>query len=225
VAGETALPSAQTGEQQSRLEAWLEILTSLLMAFAVVLTAYSAYEATRWGGVQADNFAQASSLRTQATALTAIGTAQIGYDANTFAEIVIAFRDRDLSDPAVYDEAKAFAEDLMRAESLPALEEWLNLDPLTNPGAPRTPLEMPSYRNANIDEANRLTTRAEEHFNAARDANQTGDDYVLATIFFAAVLFFTGLKVYVSWVRHVVLSFAAICLIAGLVRILTLPFE
>src|SRR5690606_11860174 len=139
-----------------RLEEMLEFIPSVLMALAVVLTAYSAYEATRWSGVQATEFATAGSLRTQAASLTTIGATQVSYDANLVAALLIDLRDADLNDPAVAAEARAFAEDLFRDEAKPALEEWISLDPFDNPDAPDTPLEVPAYRNQSLEEAERL---------------------------------------------------------------------
>jgi hypothetical protein len=209
----------------SSLEDWLEFLASVLMALAVVLTAYSAYQATRWNGVQATNFAMAGSLRTQANSLTTIGVTEVSYDANIFAALLIEFRDADFSDPAVLDEARRFADTLVRDEAAMAMDDWLNLNPFENPDAPRTPLELPSYQNANLEEAQQLIDEAALRFQDAKDANQNGDNYVLATILFAAVLFFTGLRVRTYRVRSLVQIFAMACLAGGLIRLLTLPFH
>lgn len=221
-------PGEATGERpgfSDRLDEWLEFIPSVLMALAVVLTAYSAYEATRWSGVQATNFATASSLRTQASSLTATGVTEVAYDANVFGEVLLAFRDADFDDPAVREEALDFADALFRDEAKPALEEWLSLNPGENPAAPATPLQVPSYKNENLDEATRLVGEAEESFQEAREANQNGDDYILATILFASVLFFTGLRIKSTRVHAMVLAFAAVCLLGGVIRLLTLPFH
>jgi len=221
-------PEAQQIEvkqNESPWEEWLEFFPSVLMALAVVLTAYSAYEATRWSGVQATDFATAGSLRAQATSLTTVGATQVAYDANMLGELLLAFRGENLADPAVQREAIAFADELFRDEAKVALEEWIDLDPLNNPAAPSTPLEVDSYSNANLEEAERLVAQAEQSFNDAKRANQTGDDYILATILFASVLFFTGLRIKTNWVRGLIEAFATLCLIGGIARLLTLPFE
>ena len=63
-------------------------------------------------------------------------------------------------------------------------------------------------------------------FEEGKDANQTGDEYVLSTIFFASVLFFAGLSSKFSSNRVAVLAlgFASFVLFAGIVRLSTLPF-
>lgn len=220
-ADQDAIPPSKDPTWEERLE----FFTSVLAAFAVILTAYSAYEATRWSGVQATDFATAGSLRTQAASLTTIGVTEVSYDANVVGELLIRFSDADLSNPAVRQQALDLADTLFRDEAKPALEEWLSLNPAENPDAPDTPLEVDSYKNANLDEANALVTEAEASFQAAKDANQHGDDYILATILFASVLFFTGLRIKTHWVRATVEGFAALCLIAGVIRLVTLPFQ
>jgi hypothetical protein len=217
--------SSEEGSNQSWLEDWLEFVPSVLMALAVVLTAYSAYEATRWSGVQATDFATASSLRTQANSHTTLGTAQVAYDSSTFGEVLLSFRGEDLNDPAVREQALAYADTLMRDEFKPALNEWITRRSLNDPSTPSTPMELESYSNANLQEAEILTNQAEQSFLEAKQANQNGDSYILSTIFFASVLFFTGLRLKSITVRTMVLAFAVLCLVAGAIRLATLPFE
>lgn len=221
MSGESTVPEPE----ESTLEIWLEFIPSVLMALAVLLTAYSAYQATRWSGVQATEFATASSLRTQASALTAVGITELSYDAGVFGDIALAYRGLDPSDPAVIEEVDEFADTLARDEFKPVLDEWLALEPDTNPDAPGTPFDLPSYLNENLVEAKRLTAEAELSFEAAKEANQNGDEYVLATIFFASVLFFTGLRLRTRVVRGLIQVLAAGALVAGIFRVATLPFH
>jgi hypothetical protein len=168
-----------------------ELWSAALMAVTVALTAYSAYEATRWGGVQADEYAIAGSLRNQSNAALSTANTQTSYDAVTFGQFVFEFRG-EVSSAADLDEARDLADALMRPEFLAYVDEWLALDPLGNPDAPRTPFELESYRNEAAEESERLVERAEEAIDEARDANQVSDDYILATVFFAGALFLVG---------------------------------
>jgi hypothetical protein len=62
-----------------------------------------------------------------------------------------------------------------------------------------------------------LDTQAEVHFATAQDADQTGDDFILGTVFFASVLFFAGIFEFRSLnVRIAMLGGAAIMLVFGL---------
>ncbi len=229
---------AQTSEKTAdeanagyAIEDWLEFIPSILMAAAVILTAYSAYEATRWGGVQATGFATASTLRAKATNLITAGVTEVSYDAGTFGDLALAFRNDDFSDPSAVEAAINYADALTRDEFKPFLEEWLKLkgqariDPINSPDPPGTPFDLPSYSNANLDEAELLVAEAEDFFGDAKDANQNGDDYILATIFFASVLFFTGIRMRNLLSRWAVILFAAIGLSLGIYQLLTLPFH
>lgn len=108
-----------------------------------------------------------------------------------------------------------------------ALEAWIALAPNENPDAPSTPFDLPEYTNARQEEGERLQGAAEESFEGAKDANQNGDDYVLATVFFASVLFFAGIsaKFVDPRIQGSMLTLATIALAGGITRILTLPFH
>ena len=205
---------------------WLEILAAIIMSAAVVLSAYSAWQATRWSGVQATAFAEASSARTQSIAELGRANAEISYDAITFATFAIEFRGA-LEDPELLSEALRLADGLTREEFRAALDAWLALQPNVNPDVPRTPFELPEYTNANQEEGESLQEDAEESFEEAKDANQTGDDYILGTVFFASVLFFAGISTKFRNVRveGIMLTLASAALIGGLLRIMTLPFH
>lgn len=209
----------------STLEAWLEFIPSVFMALAIIFTAYSAYEATRWSGVQAAEFATAGSLRTEATTEITVGMTELSYDAQVFAAFALEFRDADFDDPETLAGVLDLADDLMRDEFKPFLDEWLALEPDDNPDVPRTPFGLPSFENDDLVEAEVLQAEAEASFEKAKEANQNGDDYILATIFFASVLFFTGLRLRNASVRSFVQVLAAAALIAGILRVVTLPFH
>jgi hypothetical protein len=45
---------------------WVEILSAIVLALATIASAWSAYQATRWGGVMSIEFSQANASRTLA---------------------------------------------------------------------------------------------------------------------------------------------------------------
>ena len=112
-----------------------------------------------------------------------------------------------------------------RSEFVPAFQAWLAQDPLTSPAAVASPLSMPQYRPAGFVQANRLNHEADERYNQGKDAVEHTDDYVLTTVFFAAVLFFAGISLRFTWdaMRVWVLVFGALFLAYGITRIATLP--
>lgn len=213
-------------EEHPELSHWLEILAAALMALAVVGSAFSAWQATRWGGEQSTLFAEASTLRAQSNRATTAAGQQISYDAIVFADFAIAFV-KDALSGELPPEAAALADLLMRDEFRPALEAWMELDPLNNPDVPRTPFDLEEYRNENLEEGERLSLLAESNLDEGKQANQNSDDFILAVVFFASVLFFGGIapKFRTIYVRAVVLVLASAGLGFAAWQIATLPYH
>lgn len=201
---------------RERLELW----SALLMAAATVATAYSAYESTRWSGEQSTQFTQAGAARTESAKANTAAAAQITIDASLFTEAAVAYSQGNR-------QGQEIVEGFFRKEFKPAYEEWIAMKPLKNPDAPATPFSLDSYRLAKQQESDRLEAKATAHFDAGRDANQNGDNYVLATIFFAAVLFFAGVATKFTSDRVVAmtLGIGTVVFLSGLTRLLTLPFH
>ena len=94
-----------------------------------------------------------------------------------------------------------------------------------NPDAPKTPFDMPEYKNPKRDESQGLSAKAEEELAYGDEANQYGDNYGLASVFFAAVLFSTGIvtKFKNDGIRFASLAMASVALIGATAFMLTLP--
>lgn len=199
----------------------VELVATVLMSIAVVCTAYCAWQATRWGGVQAVAFAEASTARVESSKALSSGTQQMAYDASTLLLLTEqAYNEGDAT------AALEFADRFMRDEFKVYVDEWLALEPFKNDDAPATPFDLPDFENAQLKKAEDLEEAAAAKFQEAKDANQTGDDYILATVFFAIVLFFCGIapKLDQRPLQWMVLIFAIIGLGTGLARALTLPY-
>lgn len=213
-------------EEHPDLAQWLEILSAVLMAIAVVGSAFSAWQATRWGGEQSSLFADAGSLRAQSNRAATVGGQQISYDAIVFAEFAIAFTG-DALDGAPPEDTERLADLLIRDEFRPAVEAWLEQDPLNNPEGANTPFDLDEYRNANLEEAEQLEALAVTALDEGKKANQNSDDYILAVVFFASVLFFGGIapKFRSVYVRSMVLFLATGGLAFALWQIVRLPYH
>lgn len=201
--------------KSERLELW----SALLLAVATVATAYSAYESTRWSGRQSTEFTSAGAARTESAKARADYSALLTIDAGLFTDFTAAYTDGK-------ERLQMAIERSFRKEFRPAFEEWLALEPLENADAPATPFALDSYRPGRLIRSRKFERESAAHFEAGREANQTSDNYVLATIFFAAVLFFAGIATKFTSSRIVVATLAAGTLVfaAGLVRLATLPF-
>lgn len=201
---------------RERLELW----SAALLAAATLTTAYSAYEATRWGGQQSTRFTQAGAARTESAKAQSRGFSFVTIDAGLFTEYAVAYSNRNEELREVLE--KRF----FRDEFKPAFNAWVKLEPLKNEDAPDTPFGMKQYTVADLEEAEKLENEASDLFEEGREANQTSDNYVLATIFFAAVLFFGGLSVKFRSQGIVIatLAFGTLMFLGGVVRLVTLPF-
>ena len=205
----------RTGNRE-RLELW----SAALLAAATLTTAYSAYEATRWGGQQSTRFTQAGAARTESAKAQSRGFSFVTIDADLFTQYVVAFSQGNKQLERV------FVQRFFRDEFKRAFNAWLKTRPSKNPRSPATPFAMKQYKVAELEESERLEDEASQQFEEGRDANQTSDNYVLATIFFAAVLFFGGLSVKFRSLRLVIatLTFGSLMFLSGVIRLVTLPF-
>jgi hypothetical protein len=206
----------RNGNLRERLELW----SAALLAAATLTTAYSAYQATRWGGEQSTRFTEAGAARTESAKAQSRGFSFVTIDADLFTQFAVA-----------YSQGNEQLEDILsrrffRDEFKRAFNAWIKLRPLANPRAPDVPFEMKQYRVADLEESEQLEGEASQRFDEGREANQTSDNYVLATIFFAAVLFFGGLSVkFRSQVLVIAtLAFGTLMFLGGVVRLATLPF-
>lgn len=173
-------------DKRDRLERRVETWSAVLLAIATVATAWSAFQAAKWSGVQAIKFSEAASARTESTRDSTATGQEVVIDVTLFtAWLESTTEGRDAAANAI---SERFPDDLKTA-----FEAWLALDPLNNPDAPSTPFELDNYTLLDFDSALELAAEAEDAVEAARDANQQSDDYVLMTVLFASVLFFAGI--------------------------------
>jgi hypothetical protein len=207
-------------DRSQGLREQLELWSAALLAAATLTTAYSAYQATRWGGEQSTRFTEAGAARTESAKAQSRGFSFVTIDADLFTQFAVA-----------YSQGNEQLEDILsrrffRDEFKRAFNAWIKLRPLANPRAPDVPFEMKQYRVADLEESEQLEGEASQRFDEGREANQTSDNYVLATIFFAAVLFFGGLSVkFRSQVLVIAtLAFGTLMFLGGVVRLATLPF-
>lgn len=198
----------------------LEVVAAVILAVVTILTAWSAFESTKWGGVMAIRFSEANAARTQATQAAARVNTKQAVDVGLFVEYAAA---RSADDTALAE----FLEQRFRDEFRPAFDAWAALDPVNNPDAPETPFTMDEYVIAEQAEADQATATADQRAQQARDANQTGDNYVLRTVLFASVLFFAGVSTKFDEVRvqQGLLGVAVVLLVVGVGLLVSFPVE
>jgi len=232
-AGES--PRARSAQ---RLDRRFEMFEALLLALAVVLTAWAAFQSTKWSGVQANSYSMASASRIESTrASTRAGQLTV-IDVDTFIAWVDAISAEErtgqpngLASDGTYTPQpgteSGFFYLRFRDEFKPAIDAWLAERPLSNPNAPRTPFATSEYSLADEERADELEQEAESFAAEAREANQNGDNYVLMTILFAAVLFFAGIssKMDAFRPRFTLLGCAVVLLTVAIVVVVSFPKE
>lgn len=107
----------------------------------------------------------------------------------------------------------------------PVFNAWLALHPLTDRQAPPGPTYMPQYHPAPVALATADDAHADRVFAEGTDAKTNDDDHILATVFFAAVLFLAAVSLRLEWIRLriAVLSLGSVVFVGALVFVLTLP--
>lgn len=209
------------GEEQiptSPRERILELVVTLLLSAAVFISAWCAYEATRFSGRQGDLNNEAAALRIEsAKADSRAGQLELS-DAAAFNQYVGAVGMKNSALARFYRER-------FRDEFRLAFEAWLALKPLSNPSAPKTPFGLSSYKVASQERADALAAQAEKRTLDAQHASATGDRYVLAVVLLAAALFLLGVQTRMGefWLRTAMVAVAGVLLVGTTVWILTLP--
>lgn len=203
---------------QDRAEHRLELAAVVLLSLAVLATAWSGYHAARWSGEQSRLYTQASGLRVEsAQHATLAGQGRID-DLLYFNGWLEAYDAGNKRLAAIYRRR-------FRPEFIPAYRAWLAQRPFSNPRAVPGPLYVPQYRPAEGARAAELEAEAEKLYREGVEAKEHDDAFTLATVFFAAVLFFGSVSLRLDWwpLRLGVFGLGSVMLLVGLVWMLSLP--
>jgi hypothetical protein len=173
------------GDTADRASPVLEFVAVLLLSVTTILTAWSAFEASKWGGEMSIAFSQASSARIEAARADATANARFSNQIGLWTEWVAAEGSGDAALAGFV--ARRFPEPLASAH-----RDWLAAGGAA--GAPGSPFELPSYVLPERLAAEAADERADERFATALTDNQRSDDYTMLTVLFAAVLFFSAMS-------------------------------
>lgn len=213
----------------------IELIATIVMALAAIATAWCAFQATKWSGIQAIEFSNANAGRVESTRADSLANSRRTIDVGVFTSWLDAVAEEVDSGeiPPVAENGyqpapgtlSAFYFERMRPEFRTALEAWLETDPLNDPGAPGTPFEVPEYQIQAAIDADALLEQSAIDRQDALDANQNGDNYVLATVGFALVIFFGGIssKLEARRNRWIAIAVALVLFVGGLVAVFSLP--
>src|SRR3954449_7249441 len=206
--------AARTAWQDERVE----IVAAILLSLATVLSAWGAYQATRWSGVQADSYAASAASRSESVRHGSIASRQIQVDVATFVAWSNAKAAGDVK-------LTIFYENRFRAEFKPAFDAWRG-GAVGPSGLPLgTPFDLPEYNLAEQSLSDQDLADAEGALADAQAANQISDNFVLTAVLFASVLFFAGMaaRFRPKWLRWMMLGVALIVCVIGLGVEFSLP--
>lgn len=195
-----------------------ELAAVIVLAVTAVLTAWSGFESSKWGGEMSIAFSQASAARIEASRHADEANAARGFDLDIFGVYVQAVAEDD-------ERLREFVETRFTNHFALAFDAWIALAPLENPETPRSPFALPEYHPPGTAEAAEADERADLLFADALEFNSRGDNYTLLTVLFALVLFFAAVSqrlrsAVLSWA---VLGGAAVLLVAGIGFLISFP--
>jgi hypothetical protein len=208
-------PPAKTGDpEKERQERRLETFAAIVLGVAALATAWTAYQATRWGGEMSTEFNEASTLRAESVRLTTAAGQQSAVDVQIAADWLMA---AVTGNEALANELRS----RMSPELADAMNDWLNGWRFGEPLPPGEAFETGNYRPDLADEAEDLQRQAEDKFLDGQKANQNSDNYVLTGVLLALTLFFAGIATRFESPKHATaLLVAASALVAVAILLL-----
>ena len=186
----------------------IEILEAILLAIVAIVTALSGYQAARWDGESAKEYATSSRLRTEGQSVTLTANQTLIYNAGNFTAWLQAY---DVGDKSL----QALLERRFTPEYKKAFDAWVAIDGMHDPTAPPGPRYMEEYEDPLTEKAAELNKEASHAFDLGVDYRATGEHYVRITVVLAAVLFLIaiGQRFKVRGVRYAVNIVAGIFLV------------
>jgi hypothetical protein len=200
-----------------------ELLATIMLSLSAVGSAVSVWQASLWSGVQAFALADSAAARIEASRFADEANQQMVYDATTFVQFVLAATRHTAEGPPLQELATRF----MRPEFRPYVDQWLALDPFKNPQVPANPMALPSFKNERLQESHRLEQVAQKRSDDGKEANRIADEFVLGSVYFSLVLFFSGIctKLRSRYLISACLVLSVAGIVLGTLHLAALPFE
>jgi hypothetical protein len=196
----------------------ISIAEAGLLSIVTVVAAWSGFAAAKWNTESRAKFAQASSLRTQASRAYAQALTFRAFDASSFNAWFAAYLAHDRLGMRV-------AEGRFRPAYRVAFDAWLATRPFASRTAPPGPQDMPQYVPTGEAQSKVLDARADAAYADGQHAGTNSDDYIRTTVILASVLFLVGLSTQFSYrgVRLGLVGVGTVLLIVAAVSIGQLP--
>jgi hypothetical protein len=206
-----------------RLLKRVEIATAVLLSVAGLISAWASYQASLWGGVQAESYARANTKLTEASRLSVVEGQLVGMDSMLFMAWIDAAADND-------EQRMTFFERRFSPEMKDRFVPWRGKNPgdlrLLKPNL-NAPTSFPRPIHQEAVAARALQAASEKDLAKGDAANQVSDRYVAATVVLSIVLFLGGISPLLqsTSVRTAMLGLAALLGLAASIFIFSLPMQ
>lgn len=213
----------------------IELVATIIMAAAAILTAWAAFQSAKWSGIQSIEFSKANAARLESNRFDTRAGQLASIDVDVFLAWLSALSEEIRNGEVqgapgegyvpTEGTLSAFFFERMRDEFRPAFEAWLETRPLVEPDAPATPFQMPEYALADAAAAVEKLDQAGAHSDAALTANQNSDNHVLTAVALALALFFAGIssKLAARRNRVITISLSVVIFLGAAIVLATLP--
>lgn len=197
---------------------WIEVISTILLSVATVLSAWCVYQSSQWSGEQyfrIDDETTANQFRLQ---YEVAGAQRKTAELQLFLEYSTAIADSNykLAD---------FLFDRFPGSFKKVFTKWMKLDPYNDPDAPSSPFVMKEYSIPELEEAKKHEEEALTFKKAANESDNHSDNYVLLSLILSMVLFFSGMCGVADSRRSqwILLGVATFIFIVAVVFIITMP--
>lgn len=163
---------------------WIELVAAILLGLAGILTAYSAYNGALAGGDALKAYTLSSKLTNDAN------SEYIDYAQTYNTDLQVFLQYRLLLERGEIDAADVVMRDIMSLELEEATLAWLEFP---DGEGPLNPLGMDEYKVEAFDNYVALWEEAGATFDEAQKIDDQGDNFDLASVYFAVSLFFAGI--------------------------------
>lgn len=182
-----------SGATLARNDRWA-LVAAIVLSLATLASAWSGYQASRWGGETVKLNRAATVARFEATRAGDLADRQITIDVMVFSSWLEA-------QVAGETALAASFRDRFRDEFVPAFDAWLadsGPDGGPDDGGPEalpagSPFDRAEYVLASSTEGDRLLGVAQAQAARADEASQMSDSFVLCAVLYASVLFLAGI--------------------------------
>lgn len=162
----------------------VQIVSTVLMGLASVSSAWCAYQASLWNGIQTRGITMAEGAQFRATREFTAMNRNVSVDVGVFLSFLTASQ-------SGHEKEAQFLRRNARPELRPALEAWI-ADVEAGQQDPPLPFARPQYHLATESRIRALDERAHRAVAFANNANDQGDLFVLHTVLLAISLFLMG---------------------------------